>query len=161
MNKIQNACDLLPNVRDASFLGGFNQRVLGDPFNQTLDAWDKAVRGMGWHKANEMIMNGLIYSVHAFPHSDCPANPFPYGGTWVCNYCNRNNLDKPWWRIKVYKDGDAWCCVGENFEDLQASDNYSFGDSREAAIANYGRLMDAHSAVVSARRELEKAKEKP
>ena len=42
---------------------------------------------------------------------------------------------------KVFQDGNEWCCIGIDFEDLQASDNYAFGETREAAIENYGKLM--------------------
>lgn len=45
------------------------------------------------------------------------------------------------WRIRVFKDGAAWCCVGEGFKDLQESDNYAFGDTRDEAIAAYGKIM--------------------
>lgn len=43
--------------------------------------------------------------------------------------------------MKGMKDGNAWCCVGAGFENLQESDNYSFGETRAEAIENYGKLM--------------------
>ncbi len=40
-------------------------------------------------------------------------------------------------------DGDAYCVVGPEFVDLEISDCYAFGDTREQAIANYvARIRD-------------------
>ncbi len=36
--------------------------------------------------------------------------------------------------FKCTPDGNSWCCVGAGFVDLQESDNYAFGDTREEAI---------------------------
>lgn len=126
---------------DTSFAGGFNQRVFGESFADTTRAWDSAARGSGWWKADEMIQAGKIYFVHPFPHGTDRCHAFPYGGTWVCNGCGQSRLEKPWWRIRAFKDGSAWCCVGEGFEDLQVSDNYAFGDTRDEAITAYGQLF--------------------
>lgn len=41
--------------------------------------------------------------------------------------------------IKVMKDGNSFCCVGEGFTNLQESNNYAFGDTFENAISNYER----------------------
>lgn len=41
--------------------------------------------------------------------------------------------------VKVMKDGDSFCCVGERFINLQESNNYAFGDTFEDAIRNYKR----------------------
>lgn len=46
-----------------------------------------------------------------------------------------------WYWALMVQDGEAWICYGVGFEDLQASDNYAFGDTREEAIANYGDKM--------------------
>jgi hypothetical protein len=139
-NKLQTAQDIFEWPYDTSFGGGFNQRVFGDSYQDAIDAWDRGARGNGWLKAEEMIQDGRIYFVHPFPHN-CRGDAFPYGGTWVCNACGQSRLEKPWWRIRVFKDGAAWCCVGEGFYDLQASDNYAFGDTRDEAITAYGQLM--------------------
>lgn len=140
--KLQTAQDIFVWPFDASFAGGFNQRVHGDSFSRTVDSWDCGPRANGWYKADEMIQAGRIYFVHPFSHGDSPrCHAFPYGGTWVCNGCERSRLDKPWWRIRVFQDGNAWCCVGEGFEDPQTSSNYTFGKTREAAITAYGELM--------------------
>ena len=37
----------------------------------------------------------------------------------------------------IFQDGDAYCVVGPEFVDLEESDCYAFGDTREQAIANY------------------------
>jgi hypothetical protein len=39
--------------------------------------------------------------------------------------------------VKVIKDGNSFCCVGEGFVNLQESDNYAFGDTFDEAIENY------------------------
>lgn len=140
-SKLLFAQDVFKSNYDASYAGGFNQRVLGDPLPSTFNAWDRGVRGQGWEAAEQLVQAGKIYFVHPFPHGSGACGAFPYGGTWVCNSCGNSGLDKPWWRIRVFKDGSAWCCVGEGFEDLQASDNYAFGDTRDEAIEAYGKLM--------------------
>ena len=43
--------------------------------------------------------------------------------------------------VKVIKDGNSFCCVGEGFVNLQESDNYSFGETFEESIKNY---MEEH-----------------
>jgi hypothetical protein len=37
----------------------------------------------------------------------------------------------------IFLDGDSYCVVGPDFVDLEESDCYAFGDTREQAIANY------------------------
>lgn len=44
----------------------------------------------------------------------------------------------------IILDGDAYCVVGPEFIDIDKSDCYAFGNTREQAIANYAeRLRDA------------------
>lgn len=50
-------------------------------------------------------------------------------------YFKRDNLI-----IKVMPDGNAFCCVGEGFINLQESDNYAFGNTFEEAIENFKAL---------------------
>ena len=133
--------------QSGSALSGFNCRVLGSSYNDTFnyphERADMDRRG-GWNLADGMISAGKLFYVHNFhqSHGGCPKGfAFPYGGTWVCNTCNNNKLDQPWWRVKVFMDGNAWCCIGEDFENLQESENFAFGDTRDAAISNYGDLF--------------------
>lgn len=42
----------------------------------------------------------------------------------------------------VVPDGNAWCCYGENFINLQESNNYAFGDTREEAINEFYKVMN-------------------
>lgn len=129
-------------------LGGFNARVHGY-------TWQQAMRGVphgrsfsereaGWELADRMIREGKLYYIHNFHNShECQDHAFPYGGKFVCETCTFPGwptLEKPWWKIKCYQDGNAWCCVGFEFEDLQASDCYAFGSTRDEAIKNYGDL---------------------
>jgi hypothetical protein len=37
----------------------------------------------------------------------------------------------------IFLDGAAYCVVGSDFVDLESSDCYAFGETREQAIANY------------------------
>jgi len=141
--KLLYAQDVLSGHLGGQFYGGFNTRVLGD-MNSNKFILYSDMRGLhGWQLANDMINDGELYYVHNFhdAHSDCPkGSGSPYGGTWACNTCNNDHFEKPWWIIKLFMDGNAWCCIGEDFEDLQASDNYAFGDSKESAIDNYAKL---------------------
>ena len=45
--------------------------------------------------------------------------------------------------LKVIPDGNAYCCVGEGFVNLQESDNYAFGDTFEEAIENFKKKIIA------------------
>ena len=45
----------------------------------------------------------------------------------VCNSCGNKDVDKEWWKIKVEKDGNEYCCHGLDFVNLQESNNYAFG----------------------------------
>lgn len=123
---------------------GFNARILGHSYQETMAGvqWDYADRHNGWLLADRLAREGKLYAIHNFHHShECAGHAFSYGGSFVCNTCGRNKLAKDWWAIKCYQDGNAWCCVGLDFEDLQSSDCYAFGDTRDAAIKNYGDLM--------------------
>ena len=144
MKEITRNPDVMKGSRG---MHGFNRRIFGETHNEAFGypcAPDPAGEA-GFELADGMILAGKIYYVNRFAHKwgndICKGSAFPYGGTWVCNTCNNSNLGKPWWKVKVYKDGDAWCCVGEDFEDLQASSNFAFGDTRDEALKNYETLM--------------------
>ncbi len=146
--KLEMSQDIMRNPGGTAS-AGFNRRVYGTPYNDCFqhdhERFDRDLHG-GWDLADRLIAEGKLYSVHNFhrSHGDCPNGyAFQYGGQWVCNTCGDSGVDRPWWAIKVFPDGDAWCCIGLGFEDLQASDNYAFGKTREQAIANYGNLMSA------------------
>ena len=128
-------------------MSGFNHRVFGDTYQETFAYPQRPNADMhaGWQLADDMIMAGKIYYIHNF-HSThntigCKGHAFDYGGYWVCNSCGRQGVDEEWWKIKVMPDGDACLCVGIDFENLQESDCYAFGKTRDEAIKNYGDLM--------------------
>ena len=129
-----------------TFNAGFNRKIQGFTYNEAFqyphEKQDRALNS-GWITAEKMIEEGKLFYVHNFhsTHSDCKVNAFQYGGFWVCNKCGQKDVDKPWWIIKVIQDGDAWCCVGESFINLQESDNFAFGKTREEAIQKYGDLF--------------------
>lgn len=146
MNKHIDHIVMADQLFDASrlsgnFLGGFNSRVHGVERLAAADGPMRFERGLGWDKADAMIRAGEIYFIHPFQHGQCKQTGFVYGGTWACNTCRTDGFQKPWWAIRVMKDGSAWCVVGEGFEDLQSSSNYAFGDTREEALSNYAELM--------------------
>ena len=133
--------------QSGSSLAGFNRRVCGvpyaDAFRYDHERQDSNLRG-GWNLADDLIRKGTIFYVHNFhrSHGDCPTgNAFQYGGFWVCDTCGAKGFDSEWWKIRVFMDGNAWCCIGVGFEDLQESENYAFGDTRDEAISNYGDIM--------------------
>ena len=133
-----------PNSGDA--YAGFNRRVHGSDYAEAFQYQNERQNGAmvaGFWLADRMINDGKLFYVHPFHQLECPqkGHAFQYGGTWVCNSCGQPNVQREWWKIKVQKDGNAWCCVGTGFENLQESDNYAFGDTRDEAIENYGRLM--------------------
>lgn len=122
---------------------GFNNRIHGEKYNDVFRYPHNYDMIGGWNLADKMIEEGRIYFLHNFhhSHSDCKGYAFTYGGFWVCNTCGAKGVDEPWWTVKVMKDGNAWCCIGEDFVNLQESDNVAFGDTREDAISNYGDLF--------------------
>jgi hypothetical protein len=136
MNNLLFAQDFFRNP-DGEFFSGFNSRILGEIYTEACQ-YPNPERCAGWWKADEMIRSGKCFFVQRFPHPPCTGYAFPYGGTWVCNDCGANHLDKPWWTIRVQKDGNSFCCYGLDFVDLQESSNYAFGATFEEAIANYG-----------------------
>lgn len=148
---MQTAQEIL-GQKNVPLFGGFHARITGyeynDAFYHDSQRFDHS-RVQGWNIADDMIRKGKIFYKHNFhkSHSDCNKGyAFLYGGFWVCNTCRNQDVDEPWWNIKVYADGNAFCCIGEGFEDLQASDNFAFGDTFDEAIKNYGELMQNRSS---------------
>lgn len=137
MGKLLFAQDVFRST-SGDFGGGFNSRILGESYTEACQ-YPNLDRVSGWWKADEMFRGGVIFAVQRFPHPPCAGYAFPYGGTWVCNDCGANHLDKPWWTIKVMKDGNSFCCHGLDFVNLQESSNYAFGDTFDEAITNYGK----------------------
>lgn len=124
---------------------GFNRRVGGetylDCFRYPHERTDRYLHS-GWDLAEKLIDAGKIYFVNNFHHLDCNGFAFRYGGTWVCNSCGGSHLDNEKWKIRVFKDGDAWCCVGLGFINLQESTNYAFGHTRDESIENYWKVVN-------------------
>ena len=143
VNKLLMAQHLLKPT-SGEVCGGFNSRILGETYTEACQ-YPNPDRTAGWWKADEMIREGKCFFIERFPHPPCSGYAFPYGGSWVCNSCGSNQLNKPWWTIKVEKDGSAYCCYGLDFVNLQESSNFAFGDTFQEAIANYGKLMSGIS----------------
>lgn len=144
MDKLKYAQDLI-KTSNVYVANGFNQFVMGHErpnFGDGYSPQEANARIQGYEYAEKMAKNGEIVFTHSFKcgkYSDC--HPFQYGGFFVCNSCRRKSVDKYWWIIKVEKDGNAYCCHGIDFINLQESENYAFGNTFQEAIENYGFLM--------------------
>lgn len=129
---------------DSSVMAGFNMFIHGyAPITFTDVYLDAGARIQGYEFAEKMAKEDGIGFTHVF---QCGSNnnncyPFKYGGSFVCNGCNMSGVDKEWWKIKVEKDGNEYCCHGLDFINLQESNNYAFGKTFEEAIKNYGETM--------------------
>ena len=143
MEKLKYAQDLIKG--STSVMGGFNTFISGGQEPKEHEYGDKSewyARLQGYQYAEQMAKDDGIAFTKPFKcggSENC--YPFEYGGFFVCNSCGNKSVDKEWWKIKVEKDGNAYCCHGLDFINLQESDNVAFGDTFEEAIDNYGKLM--------------------
>lgn len=133
----------LIKTSSTSVMGGFNEFINGSREPKRTDYGDVSEwysRKQGYEYAKEMAREKGIafrYRFKCGKNSNC--FPFDYGGSFVCNACNNSGVDKEWWKIKVEKDGNEYCCHGLDFINLQESENYAFGKTFEEAIENYGK----------------------
>lgn len=142
MEKLKYAQDLIKANRTVS--AGFNQFINGNSSPKRSDYGDKLQwysEMQGYDYAKQMAKEQGIAFTHIFKCEKSGCFPFSYGGFMVCNSCRNKDVDKEWWKIKVEKDGNEYCCHGLDFVNLQESNNYAFGKTFELAIENYGRLM--------------------
>ena len=140
-NKIKFAQDVMRPYSGGRAMGGFNSRIHGNMDGNQFHINRDFEGGAGWDLANKMIKDGKLFYWENF-HTKGRCHAFVYGGTWACNGCNRDHLEKDWWKVKVFKgNGKTWWCIGEGFEDLMISKNYGEGDTRELAIENYRETM--------------------
>lgn len=124
---MKTAQDYLVSTCSGQMRGGFNARLQGEDFLTAMDCvpqgYEWGQRCAGWDAAEKLISEGKIFSVYRF------------------EYLPRCTLWPEWWVVKVYKDGNEWCCVGEGFENLQESENFEFGSTRNKALENYKAKM--------------------
>lgn len=115
---MKTAQDYLPETATGHCRGGFNSRLHGDSLLKTIDGDGQGYicgqRISGWEIADKMIMRGEIYSKAVIDNKE------------IC--------------FKCFLDGDTWCCVGEDFINLQESSCYAFGDTRDDAIKRYAAI---------------------
>lgn len=147
-DKLLTAQYVFKDSPGGEFDGGFNSFVHGHTERETCDYpnWGpNPSRRRGFRAGEKLAEEGKIFFTQVFKHKRfdeiCKGHAFLYGGFFVCNDCGRKSVDEPWWVIKTMKDGSAWFVHGLGFEDLQASDNYAFGDTKEEALKNYEALM--------------------
>ncbi len=139
----QTICEQLYEWCTSQFRAGFSIRINGGTWLEMCEHSDwREGKSAGWDAADKLIKEGIIFFVYPFEceREGCPTR-FQYGGFWACNSCNTHISTPDWWKIKVVKDGDKYCCIGNGFVNLQESDNYSFGDSFQDAINQY---YDSH-----------------
>ncbi len=143
MEKLKLEQDLI-KTHNSSVSAGFNMFIYG--YSQPLhtEYYDHYPRYQGYSFAKEMAKKGEIAFTYNFK-CKCGGYPFQYGGFWVCNECGGKNVDEYWWKIKVEKDGNEFCCHGLDFINLQKSENYAFGKTFNEAIDNYEKLMSNKS----------------
>jgi hypothetical protein len=139
MEDLKYAQDLIKTT-NSSVDCGFNMFIMGHDKPKPNDYYDYSARSQGYEYAEQMAKKCEIAFTYKFK-CKCGGYPFQYGGFWVCNSCGNKNVDSEWWKIKVEKDGNEFCCHGLDFVNLQESDNYAFGKTFEEAIKNYGELM--------------------
>jgi hypothetical protein len=133
-------------TKDTGVLSGFNTFVYGGFRAKFSDGFGNTETGRrieGYDIAKDMAKDGKIAFIHPF-RCECGGYPCIYGGFFVCEKCGNKNVEKEWWKIIVEKDGDQFCCHGLDFENLQESDNYAFGNTFEDAIQNYGLLFNRY-----------------
>ena len=140
MEKLKYAQDLI-KCNNSSVSCGFNMFIMGDSTPRPYEYYDFNERVQGYEFAERMAKDEGIAFTYPFKCKNSNCHPFRYGGSFVCNGCNRSGVDKEWWKIKVEKDGNAYCCHDLSFVNLQESDKVAFGDTFKEAIENYGKLM--------------------
>jgi len=101
---------------------GMSIRIQGGDFIELQKHSNRADLFPYFNKADEMIREGRIFYVYPMKckWEGCPTR-FQYGGGWACNSCSTCINTPNWWKIKVMKDGDEFCCVGNGFINLQES----------------------------------------
>lgn len=129
-----------------SICAGFNQFINGNSVPKRTDygsveQW--SLETQGFEYAQNFVKEEGIAFTYVFKCNQSGCFPFSYGGTFVCNSCNKSDVQKEWWKIQVEKDGNEFCCHGLDFINLQESNNYAFGETFEKAILNYGNLMSS------------------
>lgn len=139
----QELCERLYKWVTAQFRSGFSIRLNGGTYHDLTEHVDwRDGKSAGFHEADRLIKDGKIFFVYPFEceRDSCPTR-FQYGGYWACNKCNTHINTPEWWKIKVEKDGDAYCCIGVGFTNLQESENYAFGNNYQDAINQYWHKM--------------------
>jgi len=140
MEKLKFAQELIK--ASPSVMAGFNMFIYGHPPITFSDGFhDAGERIQGYEFAQKMAKEDGIAFTHVFKCESYNCYPFQYGGFFVCNSCGGKGVDKEWWKIKVEKDGNAFCCHALDFVNLQESNKYAFGNTFEEAIKNYGSIV--------------------
>ena len=142
MENLKFAQDLI-KTSNSSFITGFNKFILGytEPNYQDYGDKDKwYAESQGYQCSENMAKDKGIAFTHNF-NCECGGKVSIYGGRFLCDSCGRVGIDKDWWKIKVEKDGNEYCCHGLDFVNLQESNNYAFGNTFQLAIDNYYKVM--------------------
>lgn len=98
----------------------------------------------GWHYGQRMEGHNEWHR-YLGPCPDCGSRTFNYGGGWRCLdlFCFHSHTNpapssgpRPdWWlqSINVFKDGNKWCAVNDDFINLQESP-HGFGNNPKEAV---------------------------
>lgn len=141
MEQLKYSRELI-KVNNSSVHAGFDMFINGHREITFADGYyDAYERIQGYSYAKKMAKEDGIAFIHPFKCRENNCFPFQYGGFFVCNHCGMKDVDKDWWKIKVEKDGNEYCCHGLDFINLQESNNYAFGKTFDQAVENYGKLM--------------------
>lgn len=133
----ENAQDLLLNP-SSMYASGFNRALHGEALPSVTE--DTRVQ-QGYNHAKELIQDGKVFYVHNFHDLECKSKATLYGGFWCCDCCGKKGVDRDYWKIRIFKDGSEYCCVGENFVNIQESQNYGFGRTKKEAIESYFKSL--------------------
>lgn len=142
MENLKTAQELIK--ANNNVMAGFNQFIHGTGEPKRSNYGDKSqwyAEQKGYDYAKKMAEKDGIAFTHVFKCKRDKCYPFSFGGSFVCNNCNNSGVDKEWWKIKVEKDGNEFCCHGLDFVNLQESNNYAFGKTFQEAILNYEKQM--------------------
>lgn len=140
MEKLKSAQELI-KCSNVHVSIGFDRFIYGDRSPNYQDGINWYSELQGYEYAKKMAKEESIAFTYVFKCKESNCYPFMYGGFFVCNDCGRKGVDKEWWKIKVEKYGNEFCCHGLDFTNITESSNYAFGKTFEESISNYGKIM--------------------
>jgi len=136
----QKICETIFDYTTPEMLCGMSIRINGGDYADLRKYSDASSLFQHFDFADRMIKEGRIFYTHVFK-CKCGHYRFQYGSAWACNECGNHISTPQWWNIKIQKDGNQYCVVGDGFLNLQESDNYAFGETKDIVLENYRQLF--------------------